>query len=567
MKKKIYPGCGEPQNRKRTSCSAIISATVFFLFSVLLINSCTKSVYNDEEIGDPLKTDFSAIVPSNLEDSVVVDQVVSVTYKEGTDPQLISSTAITLKSGTTVVPGTFSVTGTTAQFTPGADLSPESEYVATVLTRNSDEISGKKEYKWSFRTGKHHSYDLLSVLSVSPLNHSTAVSVDSALRVTFNKEITAAMKDFTSVTLKKGSEAVGGVVTFSGRTAIFKPNASLTSNALYTGNVYIGPMNITGIDNSTSGNSFTWSFTTGGGTADVTAPTINSAVPANNAVAVAVGASAIVTFSEAMNPATLTSSTFTLKQGTTAVAGSVSVTGATATFKPTSPLAVNKLYTGTITTGAKDAAGNPLAAAYVWSFTTESAADVTAPTVASVTPANNGTSVALDSKATATFSEAMNATSITTSTFTLKQGSTNIAGTVTYSGATATFTPSAALAGGTVYTATITMGAKDVAGNPIASNYTWSFTTVAVVTGKSFATDVVPILGICNTCHTHPWTTSTNASTFYTNLVSGGYVNAASPTTSKIYVKLSGGHPPGSTVTTAQVNTILTWMTEGSKNN
>jgi hypothetical protein len=194
--------------------------------------------------------------------------------------------------------------------------------------------------------------------------------------------------------------------------------------------------------------------------------------------------------------------------------------------------------------------------------------DVTAPTITSVTPANSGTAVAVTSNATAVFSESMNAGLITTSTFTMKQGATAVAGTITYSGTTATFTPSAALAGGTVYTCTLTTGVKDLAGNAMASNYTWSFTTVATApAGKSFAADVMPILNICNTCHTHPWTPSTNASTFYASLVSGGYVNTTTPTSGKIYTKLTGGHPPGSTVSAAQVTTILTWITEGSKNN
>jgi hypothetical protein len=248
------------------------------------------------------------------------------------------------------------------------------------------------------------------------------------------------------------------------------------------------------------------------------------------------------------------------------VPGVVTYTGTTATFTPSSVLAGNTVYTGAITTGAKDAAGNALAANYSWSFTTAAPSDITAPAITTVAPANNATSVALNSKATATFSEAMNAATITSSTFTLKQGSTNVAGSVTYSGTTATFTPSAALTANTVYTASITTGAKDAAGNSLAAAYTWSFTTVAAATGKSFATDVMPILGICNTCHTHNWTTSSNASTFYTNLVNSGHVNSTTPTSGKIYTKVNGGHP-SSTVTAAQINTIKTWVTEGSKNN
>jgi hypothetical protein len=269
-----------------------------------------------------------------------------------------------------------------------------------------------------------------------------------------------------------------------------------------------------------------------------------------------------------MDATTITSSTFTLKQGTTIVPGSVTYTGTTATFTPSATLAGTTVYTGTISTGAKDASGNPIASSYSWSFTTTAIADVTPPTIVSVVPASNATSVAISSNIVVTFSEAMNAPTITSSTFTFKQGSTVISGNVSYSGTAATFTPSAALNGNTVYTATITTGCKDVAGNPIAANYSWSFTTVVTSpAGKSFATDIVPILNLCNTCHTHPWTVSSNASAFYTNLVNDGYVNTTNPASSKIYTKLNGGHPPGSTISAAQKTTILTWFTEGAKNN
>ncbi|MFA5300944.1 MAG: Ig-like domain-containing protein, partial [Lutibacter sp.] len=142
------------------------------------------------------------------------------------------------------------------------------------------------------------------------------------------------------------------------------------------------------------------------------------------------------------------------------------------------------------------------------------------------------------------------------------------AGTVSYSGTTATFNPTNDLTGGLVYTATVTTGAKDLAGNAIATSKMWSFTTLApVVTGLSFANDVMPTLSKCNQCHTHPWTTSTVASTYYTNLVNGGYVDPTSYASSKIYKKLIGGHPGGTSISTVEINKILDWMKEGSKNN
>jgi hypothetical protein len=80
-----------------------------------------------------------------------------------------------------------------------------------------------------------------------------------------------------------------------------------------------------------------------------------------------------------MNPATIISpaTTFTLTgPGSTPVAGAVTydVSSYAATFTPTNPLALDTVYTATITTGAQDLAGDPLASNYVWTFTTNTAA-------------------------------------------------------------------------------------------------------------------------------------------------------------------------------------------------
>ncbi|OGR04932.1 MAG: hypothetical protein A2511_13245 [Deltaproteobacteria bacterium RIFOXYD12_FULL_50_9] len=71
-----------------------------------------------------------------------------------------------------------------------------------------------------------------------------------------------------------------------------------------------------------------------------------------------------------MNPATLTIATFTLNQGITSVAGTVTCNGTKATFTPDSNLAAGTPYTATITTGVQDLAGNELATNKVWNFTT-----------------------------------------------------------------------------------------------------------------------------------------------------------------------------------------------------
>ncbi|MFZ3090662.1 MAG: Ig-like domain-containing protein, partial [Nitrospirota bacterium] len=72
-----------------------------------------------------------------------------------------------------------------------------------------------------------------------------------------------------------------------------------------------------------------------------------------------------------------------------------------------------------------------------------SASDTIPPLVTSINPVNNATDVAINSAITATFTEAMDVSSITTLTFIVNDGSNNISGTVSYVGTTATFTPSA----------------------------------------------------------------------------------------------------------------------------
>jgi len=107
----------------------------------------------------------------------------------------------------------------------------------------------------------------------------------------------------------------------------------------------------------------------------------------------------------------------------------------------------------------------------------KSSSTSTNPRVVSTDPSNNLTGVARNKGIAFTFSEAMDSSTINSSTFTLMQGSTAIPGTVSYSGNTATFTPSNTLAANTSYTATISTGAKDLAGKSLASNAVWSFTT------------------------------------------------------------------------------------------
>lgn len=107
---------------------------------------------------------------------------------------------------------------------------------------------------------------------------------------------------------------------------------------------------------------------------DTTAPTVTSTNPIAGGTGVAI---ITASFSEAMNGASLSISTFAVTgPGASSVSGTVSYDAATsiARFTPTTALTAGTVYTGAITTGVTDLAGNPMAANHVWSFTTSATA-------------------------------------------------------------------------------------------------------------------------------------------------------------------------------------------------
>jgi len=210
------------------------------------------------------------------------------------------------------------------------------------------------------------------------------------------------------------------------------------------------------------------------GPLDTTAPTVLSTIPVDDAVGVALNSNLTARFSETMDSSTITQSTFTLKRGSTTVAGSVTYAGLSAVFNPTSNLLASTVYTAAITTGVTDEAGNHLESGFSWTFTTGAAADAVRPTVVSTVPLAGATGVAININPTAAFSEEMDPTR--TAAFTLQHGSTFVTGEVTYVGATATFTAPDLLPS-TLYTATITTAARDLAGNTLLANKVWTFTT------------------------------------------------------------------------------------------
>jgi hypothetical protein len=104
---------------------------------------------------------------------------------------------------------------------------------------------------------------------------------------------------------------------------------------------------------------------------DVDPPRVESTYPAEGDTNIAVDTTVTATFSELMNPMTISAGSFTLEGPGGPVTATVSFDGLTATLTPLVQLAGHSVYTARIDEGVTDMTGNRMEVPYAWSFTTD----------------------------------------------------------------------------------------------------------------------------------------------------------------------------------------------------
>jgi hypothetical protein len=187
-----------------------------------------------------------------------------------------------------------------------------------------------------------------------------------------NREVAVVFsKPMDPASINNGSFLVTGVtgaVTYdtTNRIAAFKPFADLAPNTMFSAHITVGARDMSGTPLAVP---FDFSFTTRA-TKDTSPPDIVAINVAADATNVPLDQKISVTFDEQMDSLTLNPKTFFIE----GVAGAVTydVVSETATFTPAANLAPNTAFTFTVTTGAKDLGGVPLAAPFLLTFTTGS---------------------------------------------------------------------------------------------------------------------------------------------------------------------------------------------------
>jgi len=441
----------------------------------------------------------NSVTPASGSTGVAVTAPVTATFNEVMNGTTFNSSTFTLKSaGGTAVTGnvSYSAGSSTAVFTPASPLAYNTVYTATITTgvQNPAGTGLGANDTWSFTTATGPAP---TVTAVTPGNGSTGIVANTTVTATFSEAMNApTITASTFMLTPQGGAPVSATVSYNATTftATLTPNAPLTANTTYTAAVTTGVVGATG---SAIANVNSWSFTTAQGPV----PTVTAVTPASGTNGVLITSTVTATFSEAMDPSTVTGSTFTLTGGGASVTGTITAdpTNTIFTFTPSAPLAYNTTYTALITTGVEAASSAPevpLAANYTWSFTTPPPPPAM---ISTVTPASGSTGIAITgTTVTATFGAAMTASTINTGTFTLTGPSGAVAGTVSYNATTfiATFTPSVSFTNGATYTATIAASVTDSLGGPLGTPYTWSFTTVTA--GVPTVTSVTPTSGATN---------------------------------------------------------------------
>ncbi len=218
-----------------------------------------------------------------------------------------------------------------------------------------------------------------TVVGRSPAPGASEVSTGATVTATFDEDLDVSTVDETTFLLQDGaSQAVAAGVTYdpATRTAVLVPDEVLQPTSNYTAVVVGGPGGVADVAGNPLAADVTWTFTTEG--LDTTPPVVTGQSPAPGATDVTLVATVSAVFDEPIDPASVNSSTFELRDpGGSLVSANVTYNAGTRTavLTPLVALLPSSAYTATLRGGAAgssiaDIAGNPLAADVTWLFTT-----------------------------------------------------------------------------------------------------------------------------------------------------------------------------------------------------
>jgi Bacterial Ig-like domain len=430
----------------------------------------------------------SSTIPADSETGVILTAPISITMNEPILPASVDTTTVAIDN----LGGLYDVfldplDNTVIHIETGAagGLDPNTTYTVTLAAGGLKDISEnpiENEFTFSFSS---ITTDITppTVQTTDPANSATGVVRDKTISITMSEPILSGSVSNTTVTM---SPSVTRTTFLDGADpSIIKidPASDLAASTAYTITVQSstggGVKDLAG--NAIASN-FAFSFTTAAPAppADTTPPTITARSPDTSATNVDIGADVVITFSEPLRAASVTTSTVELFQGVTKITAPVTLesNNTVVRMNPSTNLSYSTVYTVFVRTGVEDVALNNIAAQASWSFTTEAPLTIT-----NRTPAVDATGVVVDSNIVIDFDAALSTGTVTADSVELFDTSTEpdteVTCTRTFSNGNTRLTvnPGSDLKYSTVYQVFVRSTVADVNGDTIFTTVSWFFTT------------------------------------------------------------------------------------------
>ncbi|MBI4652501.1 Ig-like domain-containing protein [Candidatus Desantisbacteria bacterium] len=261
---------------------------------------------------DTIPPEIVTINPIDKANGVPIDTVVAIKFSEEMDGASVNGNTFQVEQAEGLrlkVEGEVTYNNRIATFTPTSPLESNAIYAAAITTGVKD-LAGNtlpQEYTWSFGT-----LDMIppQVVSVNPADGAKRENVNAVLTVSFSENIDETSVNGNTFQVEKAEGLrlkVEGKVTYNNRVATFIPMSSLEPNAIYTVTI---AKNVKDLAGNEMLQDYIWSFST----PDTIPPRVVSVNPVNGAIWVNVNTGIAVTFSEDMDGANISETTFQVEQ-------------------------------------------------------------------------------------------------------------------------------------------------------------------------------------------------------------------------------------------------------------
>ena len=414
-----------------------------------------------------------AVIASNVTaygvNNVPINSIFQITFDEPMDAATVLSQGAAFLYDYGIgnyVTGSASMSpdGLTLTFVPAGPLAVNRQH--GLFMSSGFDLSGNQQVGFSLLFTTVFANDTVppAVVGVNPPNGLTNVPRNARVEIRFNESISAlSIGNVRLLTNGGASVAVTRTLSDTNRVLTLRPNGLLATNRAYT-------ISVAGVRDTSNNlmSTFTSTFTTGS-TTDLIVPTITSTNPLYGDTGVGLSPVARVTFSEPIDPVSISADTFRMAHSAGGdYLDAVVVLAAdrrSATLTPVTPLLPYTLYYFTLN-GYTDVAGNVGSGTSIY-FYTGATLDAIAPTVVALSPPNGTAGMPVNTRITAVMSELIDPTSVSNASIQLTPA---VPGTVTLATdrVTLTLVPSANLVTSTAYSILIT-GLRDTSGNTMAA--------------------------------------------------------------------------------------------------